>query len=111
MCPEFDRTDFLTRRIHDADSTGSVAHPNISGLSVIPDVVGVSTQLEGVLAGQCFSIVDAKLAISSRGNKEPSSFSIVVDALWFFETFDLSGAFSSSYIDDFDGAILESSNE
>jgi hypothetical protein len=89
----------------------AIADPDIAGLSIVSHVIGVITKLQRPLQIERFSVVNSKLAVSSRSNVETASFRIIVDALWFIEAFDLGNAFSSSCIEDFDGTITESGDK
>jgi hypothetical protein len=108
---ELNRADFFTGRVHNADSAISIAHPDISRQPIISDVVRVTTKFQGFPRSQRLPFVYAKLSISPGRNIELVSFRIVVEALWFFEPFDLGDAFILPCIKDFDRAILESGNE
>ena len=111
MGTKCDGSDILTGRVHNSDSAVPIAYPNVSHLLIISDVVGIATKPEGLSHSQRFSVIDAKLAVSSCGDIESAIFQIVVNPLWFFESFDLRGALPLPCIEDFDGAIFESGNE
>ena len=111
MGTKCDGSDILTGRVHNRDSAVPVAYPDVSGLLIVSDVVGIATKPEGLSHSQRFPVIDAKLAVSSCGDIEPASFQILVNPLWLFESFDLRGALRLSCIEDFDRAIFESSNE
>src|SRR6516164_6111185 len=97
-----DRSDLLTRRVHDSDSAISVAYPDVSRLLIISDVVGIDPKLERLSHNQRFVVIDAKLPVSSRGNVEPTRFRIAVNPLRFFQFFDLRGTLPLPSIEDFD---------
>src|SRR6478736_7351529 len=111
MSIKSDCADALTGCVRNGDSAVAVAYPDVSGLLIISDVVGIPAKAEGFLHSQRFAIIDPKLTVSSRGDVEPAGFKIVVNPLRFFEAFDLRRALPSPYIEDFDGAVFKSSDE
>ena len=68
----------MTGRVRHCDSAVTVAYPDVSGLLIISDVVGIPAKAEGFLHCQRFTIIDPKLTVSSRGDVEPAGFKIVV---------------------------------
>ena len=99
MAPERDQSDRLSGRIDDCKSAVAISDPDVAGLSIIPHVIGVITEIQRLSQTERFSIVDSKLAVSSCSNVETATLRIKVDALWFFESFDLGNAFSSILAD------------
>src|SRR5258708_16997443 len=100
MATQRNRANFLTSRIYDCDSI-PVANPNIAGLFIVANVVGVLTKLLRLLQSHSFPIVTPKLAVSSRGDIEPASLRIIVETLRLSEPFDFGATLSFSYINSF----------
>jgi hypothetical protein len=88
----------LAGRIYDCDSI-PVANPDITGLLIASDVVGVITKLQRFLQSWRLSIIDPKLAVSSCGNIKPAGFRIIVDAMGLFEPFNFCSTFERKFID------------
>jgi hypothetical protein len=110
MSVKDDRADVLPGCVRNGDCAVAIAYPDVSGLLIVSDVVGIPTKAEGFLHSQRFTIIDPKLTVSSRGDVEPAGFKIVVNPLRFFEALDFRSALPSPYIEDFDGAIFKSSD-